>query len=546
MSGVTAVSTIHENERIGIVVGETTSTSFVFSSTKDLCPSKLDYLIVKSEAMIDEKITETDVLAQVEAVMSSSDALKHLVSFEALTKIQEANIGDLRTYGSAQVLGYIHPITSDVLIPRRSITPGTEVYSAPRDFLEKFYSYPRDESLTVGNLITRPRVSVGLTVSGLRRHMAIIAQTGAGKSYCAGVLIEELLEKGGSIIVVDPHADYALMGMSVDKSRHELSDRLVVFRNPASTGRYSEKDVGNMEDYTIAFSDLSDEEIFRIANIQEGYKVIRETVSTALQELRDSDTIFSPQDLVSKLEENLQSADKQSEKSPIQSALRYVRILSRMRVFSSTSTPTERILSPMQVSIMDLSGLNAFSTDYIVSKLLSDTYHALLNGEYAHPVFVVIEEAHNFIPANDTTRSSPIIKRIAAEGRKFGIFLIVISQRPSKIHPDTLSQCNSQIIMKLTNPKDQEAVIRSSERMSEGMLKNLPGFNPGEAVVLGPVSKAPVMIKIRKRKTHEGGADIDVVEALKSARREVSIDREIDETTSNSSAFTGAFGDEVE
>jgi DNA helicase HerA-like ATPase len=538
------VSTIRNEETIGIIVGEATSTSFVFSSTQQLCPSRLDYLVVKSQELIDDQLVEIDVLAQVERVMSSSEALKHLVSFEALRRIQHADLGDVRNYGSATVLGFMHPTSNQVLIPRRSLSPGSEVSSAPQELLDLFYSYPDDEALMMGNLITRPEVNVSLTVSGLRRHLAIIAQTGAGKSYCAGVLIEELLSKGGSVVVIDPHADYALIGMNEDGTRHELSDRCLIFRNPASTGRYSERDVGNIESYTIAFSDLTDEEIFEIANVQPSFTRIRETLGEVLSTLRNSDSFFAPSDLINELETRLDAAETQSERSPIQSAIRYARIMARMRVFAATSTPTDRILAPTQVSVMDLSGLDSISTDYIVSKLLRDISNSVMVGEYSHPVFIVIEEAHNFIPSDGKTRSSPIIKRIAGEGRKFGVFLVVISQRPSKIHSDTLSQCNSQIIMKLTNPNDQEAVEKSSERMSKELLANLPGFNPGEAVVLGPVTKTPVMIRVRRRRTREGGADIDVVDALRTARRESSIDTSLAEERSQTESFSGSFGEE--
>ena len=76
--------------------------------------------------------------------------------------------------------------------------------------------------------------------------------------------------------------------------------------------------------------------------------------------------------------------------------------------------------------------------------------------------------------------------------------------------------------MKLTNPQDQRAVAESSERMSQDLLNDLPGLNPGEAIIVGDLTKAPVMVKIRQRKTREGGSDIDVVALLKQARKAVS------------------------
>jgi len=508
-----------------------------------MCPSRLDYVAVRSRELVDGSLVNVEILAQVERVMASSDALKQLINYDALRRIKQADLDDLRNYAAARVLGYLHPSRDEVLIPRRSIIPGTEVQIAPASLLDSFYSYSEDEAIHIGNLITRSEVDVSLDVSGFRRHTAIIAQTGAGKSYCAGVLIEELLERGGTVLVIDPHADYALIGMDSEGARHELSNRCLIFRNPASTGRYSEREVGNLEDYTIAFADLDNQEIFDIANVHQNFTRIRDTIENALRILRSENDFFTPEDLVGNLQTQLDAATSQRERTDLQSALRYARAMARMRVFAQSSTSMDRILAPMQVSVLDLSGLDSISTDYVVSKLLRDVSSLLQAGDYSHPVFLVIEEAHNFIPPEANTRSSSIIKRIAGEGRKFGAFLVVISQRPSKIHPDTLSQCNSQIIMKLTNPNDQDAIAKSSEMLSRDLLDNLPGFNPGEAVVLGPITKAPVMIKIRERRTREGGADINVVEALRAARREASIETTVDQDRQRTEPFDGTFGE---
>ena len=115
------------------------------------------------------------------------------------------------------------------------------------------------------------------------------------------------------------------------------------------------------------------------------------------------------------------------------------------------------------MSIIDLAGLQSNVTQYIVQKTLSDIWQLAVTGGLQFPIFVVLEEAHNFAPADQGGFSSGIIERIAAEGRKFGIFLLVITQRPNKINSNVLSQCNSQIIMRLTNPEDMKAVRNSSE-----------------------------------------------------------------------------------
>ena len=114
-----------------------------------------------------------------------------------------------------------------------------------------------------------------------------------------------------------------------------------------------------------------------------------------------------------------------------------------------------------------------------------------------------------------------MIKKIAGEGRKFGIFLIVITQRPGKIDADVLSQCNSQIILRVTNPSDQNAILESSENITGYLMADLPSLDTGEAIIVGEIVKMPAIVKIRDRETRAGGSDIDVIELLREAREEV-------------------------
>ncbi|MEM4762153.1 MAG: ATP-binding protein, partial [Thermofilum sp.] len=112
---------------------------------------------------------------------------------------------------------------------------------------------------------------------------------------------------------------------------------------------------------------------------------------------------------------------------------------------------------------------------------------------------------------------------IASEGRKFGVFLILVTQRPSRIDADALSQCNSQIILRITNPHDQRAVAEASERLGEELMRDLPGLNVGEAIIVGELTRVPVIVKVRRRLTREGGADIDLVSELRRARESLNL-----------------------
>jgi DNA helicase HerA-like ATPase len=212
--------------------------------------------------------------------------------------------------------------------------------------------------------------------------------------------------------------------------------------------------------------------------------------------------------------------------SGAQKALKYVEALERMDIWGFEDVPMDDLLRPMTLSVIDLAGVDQRISEFVVDKILREAWSQASTQGLARPVFVVLEEAHNFVPGGRDTYShcAYIIKRISSEGRKFGIFLVLITQRPYRIHQDTLSQCNSQIIMRLTNPEDQRAVRAASESISEGLLADLPGLNVGEAVVLGPLVRVPVMVRVGKRLSQEGGSDVDVVAALERARQEVKVE----------------------
>jgi DNA helicase HerA-like ATPase len=104
---------------------------------------------------------------------------------------------------------------------------------------------------------------------------------------------------------------------------------------------------------------------------------------------------------------------------------------------------------------------------------------------FPSPVMIAIEEAHTFLPAESDTDTKMIASKIEGEWRKFGVSLIVVSQRPSRLYQDVLSQMGSLAIMRITQPKDQQSIIDSSELAGEKLIEYFPSLNIGEALLLG-------------------------------------------------------------
>ncbi|MEM0440414.1 MAG: ATP-binding protein [Candidatus Caldarchaeum sp.] len=509
-------------EEVGIVVGESSPTSFVFSVHPRVSSRvpRWEYIVAPFEGGL--------VVAQVRGVASYSSLLRKDVDYEVLTRLTQRLVEECKHWRNAQVIVYVDDLKTvqqaSYTRVRYSIPPGTKVYLAPDRLLSEIYS-GKGKRLWVGSLTTRPGVNIGLSVSGFRRHLAIIAQTGAGKSYLAGVLMEELLEKGATIIVLDPHADYVRFSVPSDDWPYELSKRVYVFRPAGSKARYP--DIRNIRPFSISIRDLKLEELFYITGVEKSYVNIRRAVVKVFKELKGKGE-FSFTELIEELR-NLSSdtsdASRQLKDSATK-ALNYMERLQDLTILGDRSFDVRDFLKPKTLSVIDLSGLSDRESDLIAYFVLKEIFTLkMLPTEqgYKYPVFVFIEEAHRFIPppALCDTYSGGFIKKIAAEGRKFGIFLTLVTQRPSKVHPDVLSQCSSQIIMRITNPVDQRAVVEASERLGHELLEDLPSLARGEAVVVGEVVNIPAIIKVRKRKSREGGADIDVEQLLDESLKEV-------------------------
>jgi len=506
------------NDKTGYIVGQAETGFFAFVSDLEAYPPRHEYLLVKGvKERKGNGFIYVDVLAQVNRISNRSDILSDTLSLEELESIIGRYSGTTKVFGEAKVLGYMDD-NGDVIMPRSATVPGQPVTIAPSELLERFFTKTVGRGINIGGLITREEVKVQLDPNGFRRHVAVIAQTGAGKSYLVGLVLEKLLPLGASIIVLDPNSDYVMMKKNRSGGASSIADDVVIYRPPGIKGRrYTDEDIGGADSYTVEFNRLQDTEIFEIAGINEKWVHLRGIITDALKSLEG---IYSPKQLMERLNWIAINDEDRQRREAAGRASNYIRRLTNYKVWGTKDIPLDDLTRPKYMSIIDLAGLQRNVTQYIVQKTLSDIWQLAVTGGLQFPIFVVLEEAHNFVPADQGGFSSRTIERIAAEGRKFGIFLLVVTQRPNKINSNVLSQCNSQIIMRLTNPDDMSAVRRSSEGLSEDLFNDLPGLNKGEAVIVGDLTKIPTMVKVSGRTTGEGGSDIDLDAALKRALEE--------------------------
>jgi DNA helicase HerA-like ATPase len=165
-------------------------------------------------------------------------------------------------------------------------------------------------------------------------------------------------------------------------------------------------------------------------------------------------------------------------------------------------TSPEKYVQPGQASIIYLGGYDHLTQSTIVSLILQNLFDERASMKNNIPPFLtVVEEAHNFIPSKGEgqtdTPSVEIIRRVITEGRKFGVGLLLVSQRPSRLDETTLSQCNTFLILRLVNPRDQQFVEKVMENMSRADSRMLPAFGPGEGIVSGQAVRFPLVVRIK-------------------------------------------------
>jgi len=133
------------------------------------------------------------------------------------------------------------------------------------------------------------------------------------------------------------------------------------------------------------------------------------------------------------------------------------------------------------------------------------------NNKFSAPIFVIIEEAHVFIPKGEHTDTKYWASKVAREGRKFGIGLGIVSQRPRNIDPNVLSQMGSLAIMKIVQDDDQQQIASAAESLSKDLLTQLSSLNIGDAVLVGQWVNLPSIVHVDEVKGKTIGSDLNAV-----------------------------------
>ncbi len=503
------------SKEIGRVVGEPTTTVAPFLSKTP--PKTGEYVIMYYEGM--------EILGMVEYVTRANAALEgEIFDVKVIDKIRLLDKGrNEYVKGVIRILGD----TKGFRIPRIPPPPGTKIYRADSELLARIFGKKGSRCVRIGRLLSNEDVPVYLDANMMvTRHLAILAITGAGKSNTVAVISREMSKIGATLVIFDMHADYAYSDlnklnsfepkinpfyMSVGELRRllRLDSRAHKQERIFRLAYKIAKTAIESPDTSIPPSRFIDAVKYVVYSISMG------EIPDDLRDIQDIERI----PLYMKVKDTLR--DKTFKESAYNLLSRIEDFEERLKgVIDSGSPDSLTLLKRGHINVVDLSRFDEEDADVIVShylrRILYERKRARLNEQVEDsmkaPVFIVLEEAHILAPKDRETLSKHWIGRIAREGRKFGVGLCLVSQRPKGLDPDSLSQVNNMIILKLVEPSDQRHVQQASEQLSEDLLQQLPSLNVGEAIIIGPMTPLPVMVKIDKFEGRLGGSDINVVE----------------------------------
>jgi DNA helicase HerA-like ATPase len=383
---------------------------------------------------------------------------------------------------------------------------GDSIYSTNQEDLLKVYGMPTVPSVRIGTIHQDRALPAYVATDGLLgKHFTILGTTGSGKSCAAALILHAILDKhpGGHVVLLDPHNEYA----------HAFGETAEVLapgnlRLPYWLFNFEEiveVIVGSGTQLRSAETAILNEVIPVAKRLFMGESVDSKFVTV------DTPIPYQMTDLIQLIDEAMGKLDNPENSAPymrLKARLNALRMDSRfafmfggLAVRDNMTEILSRIfrvpVDGKPITIMDLSGIPSEILNVVVSVLCRMTFDFALWSERAVPIMLVCEEAHRYAPEDTRLGFEPTKKalsRIAKEGRKYGVSLCMISQRPSELAAGILSQCNTMFALRMSNQKDQDYVRGALSESAVGLLDFLPSLRNAEAIAMGEGVSVPVRL----------------------------------------------------
>jgi hypothetical protein len=356
-----------------------------------------------------------------------------------------------------------------------------------RAWLER--TRPPRARLEIGELTLAPGVPCALDAGGFDRHTFLCGQSGSGKTYSLGVILERLLmETDLRVVILDPNSDFVRL-----HERREGGDE-------ALAARYREAAAG-----------------VRVPRVRLRLAELEPAAQAALLRLDPIADREEHAELAALLAEERLPALDELESSPRPEARR---LAMRARNLGAAGfgiwargeagSIVDAVTGQDRCVVVDLGSLATREEQSVASASVLGALWRL--RERREPVLIVIDEAHNVCPARPedplTALATDHAVRIAAEGRKFGLYLLVSTQRPQKVHENVISQCDNLVLMRLNSAADAAFAQAVFSFVPASLIDRATTFRLGEALVAGKLSPHPALVRFGARLAQEGGADV--------------------------------------
>lgn len=387
--------------------------------------------------------------------------------------------------------------------------PGQTVLTANDQDLALIFSARGRAHVTIGTLYPTHNVRATILIDNLlSRHFAVLGSTGTGKSSAVALLVHRIVEElpYAHVIILDPHNEYeeafSENGVHFDTENLKLpywlmtfEEHIQVFIGIRTVDREVEVDI--LKRCLLAARQKGAEAVkvdrvtldapipYRLADLLEG-------IEAGMGKLEKPETLLPFLRLKNKIEE-------------LKNDRRYGFMFSGLLVSDNLADTVTRLLRfPAQgkpVSTLDLSGVPADIVDVVVAVLcrLVFDFAVWSRKETQQPLLLICEEAHRYVSGEQNDRfgsARKALERIAKEGRKYGVALGLVSQRPSDLSETVLAQCGTVIAMRMNNDRDRDFVASAMPEGSQGFLDSLPSLRNRECIICGEGVTAPVRVRL--------------------------------------------------
>jgi len=409
---------------------------------------------------------------------------------------------------------------------RRGVTrypmPGAEVYPVTTADLQQIYAADDRPHLGIGTVYPTADVRAALYMDAmLGKHFALVGSTGTGKSTSAALILHRICDMApqGHVLMVDPHGEYAAAfrtrGAIYDVTNLQMPYWLMNFEEHCEVFLTTSGSQRQIDADILAKCLLAARAKNRI-----GQDIAKLTV--------DAPVPYLLSDLTNLIQLEMGKMDRAGDTAPyqrlkgkieeIKADPRYGFMFSGLLVADTMANFLARIFrmpgDGKPISIVDVSGVPSEITAVVVAMLSRMTFDYAIwsRNEPQRPVLLVCEEAHRYIPRDENGSSvGRILGRIAKEGRKYGVSLGLVTQRPSDLAEGVLSQCGTIIAMRLNNERDQAFVRAAMPEGAKGFLDAIPALRNRECIISGEGVAIPIRVSFDKLEEDRRPASSDPV-----------------------------------